>query len=330
MDILKKLLNNPAFDHLAENILSFMDIDKAMETMIESELLDEERKVMRKMLRKLMVNEAQKICEKQVIFKSRNGLVNPSLFEMYPFFKEALQELKNSESLESFNQLYDILVWLQPGESQLNDETQLQRLYGWSRLNRCPIFEDAKGPKEMLSVFEVADIEDWTEADATNFSKAMDFQKEREIREMEPYIDSSDYSDSDSSIDLDSFIHSINLSRSVLPETLRRGPYAVCQSHESVTAKVAKMECAVCLQPSIHPVKLPCNHIFCFLCVKGVTIQSQRCPMCRREIPTSFLEHPTLVINETSEPEEDNDDEEEDIEELGAGQDHSEYKWYRT
>ena len=35
-------------------------------------------------------------------------------------------------------------------------------------------------------------------------------------------------------------------------------------------------ECAVCLQPSIHPVKLPCNHIFCFLCVKGVTIQSQR------------------------------------------------------
>ena len=214
MDILKKLLKNPAFDHLAENILSFMDIDKAMETMIESELLDEERKVMKKMLRKLMVNEAQKICEKQVIFKSRNGLVNlnPSLYAMYPFFKEALQELKNSESLESFNQLYDILVWLQPGESQLNDETQLQRLYGWSRLNRCPIFKDAKGPKEMLSVFEVADIEDWTEADATNFSKAMDFQKEREIREMEPYIDSSDYSDydSDSSIDLDSFVHSIN------------------------------------------------------------------------------------------------------------------------
>ena len=203
MDILKKLLKNPAFDHLAENILSFMDIDKAMETMIESELLDEERKVMRKMLRKLMVNEAQKICEKQVIFKSRNGLVNPSLFEMYPFFKEALQELKNSESLESFNQLYDILVWLQPGESQLNDETQLQRLYGWSRLNRwnrCPIFKDAKGPLEMLSVFEVADYEDWDEAK----------EKEREIREMEPYIDSSDYSDSDISIDMDSFVHSIN------------------------------------------------------------------------------------------------------------------------
>ena len=67
MDILKKLLNNPAFDHLAENIISFMDTDEAMETMIESELLsDEERKVMRKMLRKLMIKEAQMYCEKEV------------------------------------------------------------------------------------------------------------------------------------------------------------------------------------------------------------------------------------------------------------------------
>ncbi len=55
------------------------------------------------------------------------------------------------------------------------------------------------------------------------------------------------------------------------------------------------LECAVCLQPSIHPVKLPCDHIFCFLCVKGVTIQSRRCPMCRREIPPGYLDHPTLV-----------------------------------
>jgi len=61
-----------------------------------------------------------------------------------------------------------------------------------------------------------------------------------------------------------------------------------------------EIECAVCLQPSIHPVRLPCSHIFCFLCVKGVTIQSQRCPMCRREIPQSFLEHPALISNPES------------------------------
>lgn len=60
-------------------------------------------------------------------------------------------------------------------------------------------------------------------------------------------------------------------------------------------AELSDIECAVCLQTSIHPVRLPCNHIFCFLCVKGVTIQSQRCPMCRREIPQSYLEHPALV-----------------------------------
>ena len=136
MDILKKLLNNPAFDHLAENVISFMDTDEAMETMIESELLsDEERKVMRKMLRKLMVKEAQMYCEKEVkvYFDDRDQhykrvLIKTTLYKMFPFFKDALQELKNGETLKSFNQLYDVLVWLQPGESQLHDETQLQRL----------------------------------------------------------------------------------------------------------------------------------------------------------------------------------------------------------
>ena len=33
------------------------------------------------------------------------------------------------------------------------------------------------------------------------------------------------------------------------------------------------LECAVCLQTCIHPVQLPCRHIFCFLCVKGVSTQ---------------------------------------------------------
>ena len=41
------------------------------------------------------------------------------------------------------------------------------------------------------------------------------------------------------------------------------------------------LECAVCLQPSIYPVQLPCSHVFCYLCVKGFTTQSKRCAMCR-------------------------------------------------
>jgi len=55
------------------------------------------------------------------------------------------------------------------------------------------------------------------------------------------------------------------------------------------------IECAVCLQSCIHPVKLPCSHIFCYLCVKGVAFQSRRCAMCRQEIPADFLLHPQLI-----------------------------------
>ena len=55
------------------------------------------------------------------------------------------------------------------------------------------------------------------------------------------------------------------------------------------------IECAVCLQPCVYPVQLPCKHIFCFLCVKGVTTQSKRCAMCRREIPPNYLENPELL-----------------------------------
>jgi len=55
------------------------------------------------------------------------------------------------------------------------------------------------------------------------------------------------------------------------------------------------IECAVCLQTCVYPVQLPCKHIFCFLCVKGVTLQSKRCAMCRQEIPPDYLYHPDLL-----------------------------------
>ncbi len=57
-------------------------------------------------------------------------------------------------------------------------------------------------------------------------------------------------------------------------------------------------ECAVCLQTCIHPVQLPCTHIFCFLCVKGVANQSKRCALCRTEIPVDFLNNPHLMRRE--------------------------------
>lgn len=59
--------------------------------------------------------------------------------------------------------------------------------------------------------------------------------------------------------------------------------------------EVHSLECAVCLQTCVHPVQLNCDHIFCFLCVKGVTTHSKRCPMCRREISPGYLDKPNLV-----------------------------------
>uniref|UniRef100_A0A3Q1KGV8 E3 ubiquitin-protein ligase n=1 Tax=Anabas testudineus TaxID=64144 RepID=A0A3Q1KGV8_ANATE len=57
-------------------------------------------------------------------------------------------------------------------------------------------------------------------------------------------------------------------------------------------------ECAICLQSCVHPVQLPCHHVFCFLCVKGASWQSKRCALCRQEVPDDFLERPTLLSPE--------------------------------
>ncbi|KAH9633770.1 hypothetical protein HF086_002221 [Spodoptera exigua] len=55
------------------------------------------------------------------------------------------------------------------------------------------------------------------------------------------------------------------------------------------------LDCAVCLQKCNHPTQLPCGHIFCFLCVKGIAYQSKKCAMCRAEIPPNYLDNPILL-----------------------------------
>lgn len=93
-------------------------------------------------------------------------------------------------------------------------------------------------------------------------------------------------------------------------EDLAAAGYSVSTKNEGCAAKAEKQEsptpeksdassqlpeCAVCLQTCVHPVKLPCSHIFCYLCVKGVAFQSRRCAMCRQEIPADSLLHPQLL-----------------------------------
>jgi len=45
--------------------------------------------------------------------------------------------------------------------------------------------------------------------------------------------------------------------------------------------------CSVCLDPPVHPVALPCKHVFCFLCVKGLVHSedtNSECTLCRWEL----------------------------------------------
>ena len=57
----------------------------------------------------------------------------------------------------------------------------------------------------------------------------------------------------------------------------------------------SSLECAVCLQNCVHPIKLACEHIFCFLCAKGVASKNKTCPMCRHDISFSLIDQPNLI-----------------------------------
>ncbi|MBN3276973.1 R146B ligase, partial [Polyodon spathula] len=72
----------------------------------------------------------------------------------------------------------------------------------------------------------------------------------------------------------------------------------VNEACSSSTPALTVPECAICLQTCVHPVRLPCRHIFCYLCVKGASWQSKRCALCRQEIPEDFLDKPTLLSPE--------------------------------
>lgn len=78
--------------------------------------------------------------------------------------------------------------------------------------------------------------------------------------------------------------------------------FVSCLSTEEPRPETPEFECPVCLQNASFPVQLPCRHIFCFLCVKGVANRSKRCALCRQEIPAHFFHDPKLMYeNEVKE-----------------------------
>ncbi|XP_077018956.1 E3 ubiquitin-protein ligase RNF146 isoform X2 [Tamandua tetradactyla] len=70
------------------------------------------------------------------------------------------------------------------------------------------------------------------------------------------------------------------------------------ESCSNTAPSLAVPECAICLQTCVHPVSLPCKHVFCYLCVKGASWLGKRCALCRQEIPEDFLDKPTLLSPE--------------------------------
>nr|XP_023662813.1 E3 ubiquitin-protein ligase RNF146-B-like isoform X1 [Paramormyrops kingsleyae] len=104
----------------------------------------------------------------------------------------------------------------------------------------------------------------------------------------------------------------VDQSVNMLPSS-RKGGGEACSGPGSSSPALPVPECAICLQTCVHPVRLPCRHVFCFLCVKGASWQSKRCALCRQEVPEDFLERPTLLSPE---------------ELRAAGRGHGDYAWY--
>ena len=167
MDILKQLMSNPGFHHIAEKIIGYMDRETTLNLAGNAgnhELLsDEEQKFLMKASRRRMFHEAQLICDKTYHFIVYPDAieVEKSIFQMFPFFVKALQELRTSEEFISFKQLCEILSLL---EDVINEETCDYGYYGTDTdrfklacLYECsgPDDQDATGPKDMIEVLKL-------------------------------------------------------------------------------------------------------------------------------------------------------------------------------
>jgi len=63
--------------------------------------------------------------------------------------------------------------------------------------------------------------------------------------------------------------------------------------------KIFQTDCPICLETLCYPAKLPCEHVFCYLCIKGfLNTQNSRCALCRTEVPSNYLLNPNLMLDE--------------------------------
>lgn len=53
--------------------------------------------------------------------------------------------------------------------------------------------------------------------------------------------------------------------------------------------------CCICQEPCVNPVRLPCSHVFCYLCIKGVAARNNHCALCRHRINRQVVDNPSVV-----------------------------------
>ena len=83
---------------------------------------------------------------------------------------------------------------------------------------------------------------------------------------------------------------------------------SVSLSEASSTASVGDVEpvagaigegtqncCCICRERCVNPVRLPCSHVFCYLCIKGVAARNSHCALCRQRIRKRDLDNPSVV-----------------------------------
>ena len=130
MDILKKLINNPGLQHVAEIVIGHMDKEVARDLvgnhlagLADHELLsEEEQDFLMKILRKSMYVEAKAIFDEM---QSAPG--STSRFITFPNLAKKLEELKNddqcfcgrfSHKLQTFKQFQEILSLLEEAKME--------------------------------------------------------------------------------------------------------------------------------------------------------------------------------------------------------------------
>ena len=77
-------------------------------------------------------------------------------------------------------------------------------------------------------------------------------------------------------------------------DSFRRSPKAAFLLSHSYGVNT----CPVCLDGLAHkdPVKMPCGHVVCLVCVTNWIERERTCPYCKEDVPDDFKISPTKLI----------------------------------